>query len=317
MGLSKSWGVNPFSMSESKRSLVFPSSSSVASEIPLYLKFNCVEYSQNGLARAGGIMNIGGYGNVKAHIAVPMPAKLTTQTAMRYKQDDNPNVHPVGNALIGKGIDKLKKQLLDKVAGAATKSKAVAGLVGISEKIGVAQSFQQFSQLIDSDFHETILQSGSKRSFQIQLYMPCLNREDSDRAAEIISAFESLALPTSLGQSLAGTAFGFQYFFHPPMWFLGVGALDDIKNDMNWTSQPQASVLTNIAVNRTAIDATAFTALDGDIKPIAYSVTLNFVEIEAAVRVTNGGGPTSLTISNRSGSNLQWQFAAARGISRI
>jgi hypothetical protein len=96
------------------------------------------------------------------------------------------------------------------------------------------------------------------------------------------------------------------------MWFIAAGALDDIKNDIEWTSQPQASVLTNIAVSRTAIDASSFTALDGNIKPVAYSVTLNFVEIEAAVRTPSVGGNTSFGIKNRSGAGLQLQVAAVR-----
>lgn len=313
MGLNNSgWGVNPLSMSESKQILVFPSDSSVASEIPLYLKFNCVEYSQNGLFRAGAVVNVGGYGNVKAVIAVPMPSKLTTQTAMRYKQEENPNVIPIGNAIISDGIKKIIEKQIPKVLGAAGRSPAFAKAIGIAKGVGLAQTIQQFSQLIDSDFHETTLQSGSKRSFQVQLYMPCLNADDSKRASQIISAFEALALPTTLGESIGGTALGFQYFFHPPMWFIAAGALDDIKNDIEWTSQPQASVLTNIAVSRTAIDASSFTALDGNIKPVAYSVTLNFVEIEAAVRTPSVGGNTSFGIKNRSGAGLQLQVAAVR-----
>ena len=313
MGLNNSgWGVNPLSMSESKQILVFPSDSSVASEIPLYLKFNCVEYSQNGLFRAGAVVNVGGYGNVKAVIAVPMPSKLTTQTAMRYKQEENPNVIPIGNEAIAEGLKKLAEKQLPKLMKLVAGNSKLAKLIGIGSAIGAKQTIQQFSQLIDSDFHETTLQSGSKRSFQVQLYMPCLNADDSKRASQIISAFEALALPTTLGESIAGSALGFQYFFHPPMWFIAAGALDDIKNDIEWTSQPQASVLTNIAVSRTAIDASSFTALDGNIKPVAYSVTLNFVEIEAAVRTPSVGGNTSFGIKNRSGAGLQLQVAAVR-----
>jgi hypothetical protein len=311
MGLNnEGWGINPLSFAEQKQILVFPSSTSVASEIPLYLKFNCVEYSQNGLLRAGAIVNAGGYGNVKAMIAVPMPSKLTTQTAMRYKQEDNPNVHQIGNELIGEALEKAKAAALARALAVAGSSKAASVLANLLP--GGLQSAQQFSQLIDSDFHETILQSGSKRSFQVQLYMPCLNADDSKKAAEIVRAFEALSLPTTLGESIAGSAFGFQFFFHPPMWFISAGSLDSIKNDIDWTSQPQASVLTNIAVTRTAIDASSFTALDITIKPVAYSVTLNFVEIEAAVRTSRPvpGGATSFNIRNRSGANLGLQTAA-------
>jgi hypothetical protein len=305
MGLSKTFGVNPLSFSEKKKILVFPTS--ISDQIPLYLKFNCVEYSQNGLFRAGSVVNAGGYGNVKAVIAVPMPSKLTTQTAMRYKQEENPNVIPSGNILLREGSDKLGKlgnSGLLKLAGISDAKSIAAGAVS-----AIGSAAMQKSQMIDSDFHETILQSGSKRSFQVQLYMPCLNAADSIAAAEIISAFEALALPTSFGETIGGTNLGFQFFFHPPMWFISAGALDDIKSDRSWTSQPQASVLTNVAVLRTAIDASSFTALDGNIKPVAYSVTLNFVEIEAAIRTPSVGGGTSFTIKNRSAAANQGQSA--------
>jgi len=305
MGLSKTFGVNPLSFGEKRKMLVFPTS--ITSQIPLYLKFNCVEYSQNGLARAGSVVNAGGYGNVKAVIAVPMPSKLTTQTAMRYKQEENPNIIAAGNNYITQGIDELSKKgnaRLLQFAGISDAKSIAAGAVSAIGSVAM-----QFSQMIDSDFHETILQSGSKRSFQVQLYMPCLYAEDSIAAAEIISAFEALALPTSFGETIAGTNLGFQFFFHPPMWFISAGALDDIKSDRSWTSQPQASVLTNVAVLRTAIDASSFTALDVNIKPVAYSVTLNFVEIEAAIRTPSvvPGSYTSFTIKNRSAAANQGQ----------
>ena len=35
-----------------------------------------------------------------------------------------------------------------------------------------------------------------------------------DLRQKIISAFEALALPTTLGESIAGSALGFQFFFH-------------------------------------------------------------------------------------------------------
>ena len=308
MGLSTTFGVNPLSLGEKKKMLVFPTS--ISSQIPLYLKFNCVEYSQNGLFRSGSVINAGGFGNVKAVIAVPMPSKLTTQTAMRYKQEENPNVKAALNESTAAGIDKLSKlgnAKLLKVAGISDAKSIAAGAVGAA--FGAAM---QFSQMIDSDFHETILQSGSKRSFQVQLYMPCLNADDSIAAAEIISAFEALALPTTFGETIAGTNAGFQFFFHPPMWFISAGALDDIKSDRSWTSQPQASVFTHVAALRKAIDASSFTALDGNIKPVAYSVTLNFVEIEAAVRTQSAGSGTSFTIKNRSGAANQAQSAAVK-----
>lgn len=91
------------------------------------------------------------------------------------------------------------------------------------------------------------------------------------------------------GLGFLGQAATVQLHFHPPMWHFGVTSLNSggLNTDMDWTSQPQMCVLTNVAVNRTAIDATSFTALDGNLKPLAYSITLNFQEIETAFRVAN------------------------------
>ena len=147
MGLNNSgWGVNPISLSESKQILVFPSDSSVASEIPLYLKFNCVEYSQNGLFRAGAVVNVGGYGNVKAVIAVPMPSKLTTQTAMRYKQEENPNVIPIGNGAITEGLKKLAEKQLPKLMKLVAGNSKLAKLIGIGSAIGAKQTIQSIDR---------------------------------------------------------------------------------------------------------------------------------------------------------------------------
>jgi hypothetical protein len=313
MGLKPVGIPNPNSLVESSRVLVYPSNTTVANEIPLYIKFTCTEYSSLALSRAGGIINTGGYGNVKAQIAVPMSTKFTSQTAMRYKQEENPNSIPLLQSytedLINKGLEKLEGIVAPILKNIPAKYLKGAGKIG-----------GQFNQLIDSDYNELILQSGSKRSFVIQLYLPCLNDEDSARAGEITRAFEALALPTTFSFGVGSLA-GFQFFFHPPMWFIGVGALDSIQNDIDWSSQPQASVLTNVAVNRVAIDSSSFTAIDGSIKPIAYSISLNFTEIEAAVRaqktLIGAGSPTSFEILNRSsvgGDSLGLGFGPRGGI---
>lgn len=299
MGLHDAAMANVFSFAENSQNLVFPSQASILKEIPLFLKFTCVEYSMNALFRGGGIFKTGGGGgNVKAYISVPVPTKMVTQTAMRYKQDEN-EVFKTG----------AQKFVEDKLT-AKTK-----GLLATAfEKTGLSPEWQvvlgeaanrtvrSFSQMIETDFTETILQTGSKRSFVISLYLPCLNLEDSEKAAEIARAFEALALPTMVKASLdsVGINLGAQLHFHPPMWFFNIGPLGGF-GDIDWTSQPQASVLTNVAVTRTAIDTTSFTALDLTIKPIAYSITLNFQEIESAFRkVSIGSAGTGFTILSRS-----------------
>lgn len=297
---------NVTSMLEGSRTLIFPAESSVQKEIPLYLKLTCVEYSMSTLARSGGYNPDGGtvnVGNVKAYIYVPVPSKLISQTAMRYKQEENEEFM---KGQLQKDAEEGLKLLGGKASTWLTKYIPGAGRFAAYGQDAIRKLARTYSSLIDTDFTETILQSGSKRSFTVSLYLPCLNLDDSLAAAEIASAFESLALPTLMGVNVPILNAGVQFHFHPPMWFFGIGPLLGTNTDIDWTSQPQASVLTNVAVSRTAIDASSFTALDGNIKPVAYSITLNFQEIETAFRaidadILTGSKGTSFTIKNRSG----------------
>lgn len=308
MGLLPGIGVvNPYSSAESEESLIFPVSP-IQKEIPLFLKFTCTEYSQDNLSRSGST-SILGVGSVKAQIAVPCPSKLVSQTSMRYKQEENINIMPDGNKNLQDTIDKLRRKIETEVMDRAAQSDAFATALGALNLLGGSKVLTQFNQLIESDFNETILQSGSKRSFIINLYLPCLNQADSSAASRIAAAFEALSLPTIAGAAVPGAVTGISLFFHPPIWFFGIGPLNGQETDIAWTSQPQASVLTNVAVTRTAIDASSFTALDGNIKPVAYSINLNFQEIEAALRVPSSGGTigttkTTFKILNRSAASL-------------
>jgi len=317
MGLTTLGGIgmpNPTSYTEKTRSLIFPATPEIQNEIPLYLKLTAVEYSQNGLMRSGSVIQTsGGFGNVKAHIAVPVPTKLTTQTAMRYKNQENTTQVPIGDAWIKDKVSGAGKAITAKIEGIIARGGS-SSIVGKGLEIATGALSAAFNQLIDSDFTETILESGSKRSFIISLYLPCLSEADSVAAANISRAFEALALPTMIGASVLGVPIGTLLTFHPPMWFFGVGGLNSVKNDIDWTSQPQASVLTNVAVNRVAIDSSSFSALDLNIKPVAYSITLNYTEIEPAYRATSGLSETSFEITNRSGGSRGFGLGAKTGI---
>jgi hypothetical protein len=297
MGLFEGILPNALSYAESSKTLIFPADDSVRKEIPLYLKFTCVEYSMGALARSGGYQGSGGIvGNVKAYVYVPVPSKLVTQTAMRYKQEDNETFMKTKEQ---KAFEEWISIKSDSVF-ANLPAPSLGRYSGVVSE-GARRLARAYSSMIDTDFTETILQTGSKRSFTISLYMPCLNQNDSKAAAEVTRAFEALALPTLTGVNATVLNIGAQAHFHPPMWFFGIGPLGSVNTDIDWTSQPQVSVLTNVAVTRTAIDASSFTALDENIKPVAYSVTLNFQEIETAFRAMSPGQGTSFAIRNRSG----------------
>lgn len=307
MGFFEGIVPNLTGLGEGTDTLIFPAESSIQKEIPLYLRLVCTEYSMNGIARSG----LKSVGLQKANIYVPVPSKLVTQTAMRYKQEENDEfMRGALQKKVEEGIKLKSEQIATALGTGLTKilPPQAAGY-GADVARNLARSF---NQMIDTDFTETILQSGSKRSFTISLYMPCLNQADSLSAAKITRAFEALALPSMIGAGISAVG-GAQLHFHPPMWFFGIGPLKSVRSDLDWTSQPQASVLTNVAVSRTAIDASSFTALDGNIKPAAYSVTLNFQEIETAFRVPTPGQATSFGIKNRSGA-LSTGAGAAVGL---
>lgn len=294
--------MNPFSINENEKMLIFPSASTVQNEIPLWLKFTCCEYSAFPLARSGVFAqtNPAGFGAVKARIHVPAPTKLVNQTAMRYKNEENDIIKPIAQDFLEQKLQNVFDRVETAIGAIAAQPLKFAGAIAGVADVALDVT-KQFSQMIDSDFTETILQSGSRRSFQFQLYLPCLNSDDSLRASSVARAFEALALPTMINLAPGGAISFGQFTFHPPMWFFSLGPLNSVQSDGTWASQPQASVLTNVAVNRTAIDASSFTALDLNIKPFAYSITLNFLEIEPAIRITNGGNDASFLITNRSG----------------
>lgn len=187
MGFVNAVVPNVSSWAEDEATLIFPKSY-IQKEIPLYLKFTCTEYSMSQSARAGGYtpdaeLGLGSGqagGNVKAYIYVPLSPKLVTQTAMRYKQEDNKQiVAGLFQTLAEEEIKIVTGGILQKIKdlpGINRLPPALKGLVGDAS----AQAVKAFSSMIETDFTETILQSGSKRSFTISLYLPCLNAEDSE-----------------------------------------------------------------------------------------------------------------------------------------
>ena len=154
---------------------------------------------------------------------------------------------------------------------------------------------------------------GSSRNFEIRLYLPCANLEDSLAAGKICRAFEALSLPTAIGLISARSI----AYYHPPLWYFGIGPADSLQIDKDWSGSPQISVLTMTKIRKQALDTNTIAAhsnkKSGDstqFKPVAYSLTLQFRELESAVRVialatVANGQPalseTSLDITNRSG----------------
>ena len=300
---------NPTSLSEGKKIFIYPSvESGLREEIPLWMKFFCYEYNSSSLGRASAynrsqnLASIPTMSNMKAVIAVPAPPNFVTTTQHTYKSEE---VVPQDD-ILSAAIDAVRDRMPASASGLFQSllnsgyASIVAGLLGkakiISNKLG-------YNQVINKDETDLVYKpGGSLRQFDIQLYLPCLNIEDSRSAGEIIRAFEALSLPTVLSffRSRAATV-----FFHPPLWVFGIGALDSYNFDPDWSGYPQLSVLRTVKVKRVAIDTNTLAVMGSDtekgvFKPIAYSVTLTFQELEPSVRITGNVGELSTLIQSRS-----------------
>jgi hypothetical protein len=271
------------------------------------MKFYCFEYSNTALNRVASYLrsqnlaNVPGLSNLKAQIYVPAPTAYESLTSLQY----NRSVTTAGNALPGllnKLADMAKtstnpfiKAVVDGVSQIADDAEQTAKLLGT-----IAGGGFGYGQDIPLDLNDLqFVGAGSYRSYDIRLYLPCLSVEDSMKAGKIIRSFEALALPTALS---VGGIFATRYF-HPPLWVFGIGPVDSMKFDPDWTGYPQLCVLQSIKVRKTAVDANSVSAFydNASFKPVAYSISLLFRELEPAIRVVGLGDQVGTTITNRSG----------------
>ena len=298
---------NVASLQESTGTFVFPNDAELVSSIPLWMKFYCFEYSNTALNRVASYLrsqnlaNVPGLSNLKAQIYVPAPTAYESLTSLQY----NRSVTTAGNALPGllnKLADMAKtstnpfiKAVVDGVSQIADDAEQTANLLGT-----IAGGGFGYGQDIPLDLNDLqFVGAGSYRSYDIRLYLPCLSVEDSMKAGKIIRSFEALALPTALS---VGGIFATRYF-HPPLWVFGIGPVDSMKFDPDWTGYPQLCVLQSIKVRKTAVDANSVSAFydNASFKPVAYSISLLFRELEPAIRVVGLGDQVGTTITNRSG----------------
>ena len=297
---------NTQSVLEKNKRLVYPIEESVRSAIPLWMKFYCYEYSSTVLGRAGIKKSSNGDDSAipglmareKAQIFLPAPVNFQTQTLHTYvpTPSDAQNVIPDDNILFGAVASMVNKfidfnSLLDRFV------KAQKALDNLTKKYGNVTGFASDMSLDILD--AVYVGNGPSRSYEIRMTLPCFTTADSKAAGEIIRAFEALSLPTARG---LGTSY-LSKSFHPPLWIFGIGPGDEYKFDPEWSGQPQVCVLKGVAHKKTAFETNSLAAVGNgtDLKPVAYSLTLSFQELEPAFRFTTPGSQTSTQITNRSG----------------
>lgn len=247
---------------------IFPASDEMRKRIPLWLKFYCYQYSNNSLIRAGRSI-IGG--PMIRCIQVPAPREFATTTDVEY------------NAKIDSEENRTSADPLDGILGeTATALAQIPGAILEFFGMGVNE---------DMDMTDTKFKGVNKRVFQFKIIMPARTQEDSQAASEVCDAFEALSLPTARLNVFS------KKVDHPPMWSFGIGAIDDLQNDRAWSGQPQLSLLDKVVVNKSAFQDSYAISDGSNLKPLAQSVILNFIELEPAMRSAT---PFSSTIINRS-----------------
>jgi len=310
---------NESSVLENNKRLVYPIEESIRQTIPLWMKFYCYEYSNTVLGRAGIKKSSNGdssqipglMAKEKAQIFLPAPVNFQTQTLHQYVpgETDAKNLIP-DNFLTG-----AMKGMLDNATKKATgkgleELGAGAADLGNRLKAVFKAPVSGFASDVTYDIHDAVyVGNGPSRSYEIRMNLPCFTTADSKAAGAIVRAFEALSLPTA-------RALGFSFLsksFHPPLWIFGIGPGDEYKFDPEWSGQPQVCVLKGVAHKKTAFETNSLAAIGSgsDLKPVAYSLTLSFQELEPAFRYTTPGAQTSTQITNRSGVMMTQGTSAA------
>lgn len=294
---------NILSLSEKSKKLIFPAQDNIRVKIPLWMKFYCYEYSSTAFGRVsaqnvaggGGDLGIMGLRSVeKASIFLPAPVNFQTNTSHKYVPENTSAPNLFQNYL--GGIASAIFETLG-IQGEKLKSGLEDLVTGFENIFGDASGFA--SELEDLDVKDAMFSTiGPSRSYEIRMNLPCLTEQDSKAASSIIRAFEALSLPT------VRSTIGINYTksFHPPLWVFGVGPIDQRKFDQDWSGHPQISVLRAVSHKKTAFETNALAALGHNtlLKPVAYTLSLSFLELEPAFRANNPFGEASTTIINRS-----------------
>jgi hypothetical protein len=251
---------------------IYPQNPKLQSEIPLWLKFRCFEY-QGFIGRQSG--TFGGVlptpPNQLGLIYVPAPQELISGVQNTYKEI---GVQDIFNAVVAPLS--MMTNFNVPVIGNVNPVKTVAEFIKTVTSSAITLS-SYFSNITPPDFNDNIFAGSNKRVYSFNLVFPCLTDEDSFAAFAVGRSFEALSAPYASNVPFL--------FNHPPMWLFGVGPGTGPAIDFTWLTDPQLSVLTNVAVNRSAPDKGSYAVLTQyGLKPSVTTVSLQFVEIEPVYR---------------------------------
>lgn len=263
---------------------IYPKDPNLQQQVPLWLKFYAHEYTNNSLLRANNSA-AGAPASFStprlASISVPAPTDLTTYSNVHYATE-RAGADTLANP--SKTFDELTS-----VAGLSAVAAGQPWLAGLAAGALISKAVAQWTvdqindtflggALQDLDLSDTKFIGVAKRVFTFRLLMPALSQGEAEAAADVCDTFQAYQLPSTLLYNFANK------MRHPPLWRIGVGAAGTLKFDPHWNNQPQWCLLSAVTINKTAFKGAYGVDSDGKIKPLAQSVTLEFVELEPNMR---------------------------------
>lgn len=269
---------------------IFPTSPEDQKKIPLWLKFFCYDYTDNSLLRTSASLGIG---PMLKCIMLPAPKEFVTKTDNIYDTGIIPvNVTQADPQSYSNDSGKV---MANYAAAIADKTELVLSApTWAAENLGIGAK-------IDMDMSDTKFRGTNKRIYGFKIILAARSTEDSNAASEICEIFESFSLPQARSGLFS------RFVCHPPLWLFGIGPGQNANIDRQWSGQPQLSVLDQITVSKSGFqDSYGIADEYGEIKPLAQTINMTFVELEPALR---SSFIQSSTIVNRSTSF--WTFGGA------
>lgn len=302
---------DPRTILESTANYIFPNTFELQGKIPLWMRFYAYAYPTTAGNRFAAQQRVASGGNILGDAISVLSTPLTKQLANIVLPAQISFISTTGLPYQNR-VSKAESFLPNLFGLGAALNAANSTASGIAAKIEeIARDFlaSQFGfgepDSIASKMANDLVFAGggSYRQFSISIYLPCFYENDSIAAAEITKAFEAYCLPTaSSSGNLASTK-----YYHPPIWVMGTSSsLNSMAFDSDWCGFPQLSVLTTVKTKRVPLETSTLSAIGPNIKPMVYTISLLFQELEPALRIVSPGIPgifsrnASTRITNRS-----------------
>jgi hypothetical protein len=243
------------------------------SEAPYYLRFSCYRYERTSIGRANPTTLIQSF--------ILPGVQITRGSSHRYSEDSTMNEN------LAQALRTIDPRLNTK---AIRDSESTSDILARSSGIyaDIADKFQEdnFGHInstigrIELLTTESAFLGSSKRKYNFLWRLKSVKSGDADtaRAAEIGNAFERLSLPVVGG--MENNLSNASRMEPPPMWTIeAITPEGDNSEKLNtvWLGTPKLCILMNV---NHAVDNQAFIDTGSEVLPQAYTISMNFVELE-------------------------------------